>query len=72
MYLARDAETLQGLIQEHRVGRTFGEQLLWIVFVLLVVEFLYANRLARARPALSDQLDLDPSGRVKGHPEAAG
>lgn len=70
LYLANDAETLQRLIEEHRIGRTFGEHLLWIVLVLVGIEFVYANRLARARPALSEQLSVEASGRITGHPEA--
>jgi hypothetical protein len=70
LYVADDAETLQRLMTEHHVGRTFGEHLLWIVLVLVAIEFVYANRLARARPALSDQLSVEPSGRIKGHAEA--
>ncbi len=59
------------MIEEHNVGRTFGEHLLWIVLVLVAIEFVYANHLARARPALSDQLGLEASGRVRGHAETA-
>jgi hypothetical protein len=71
LYLATDAESLKRLIEEHRIGRTFGEHILWIVLLMIIGEFVYANHLARARPVLSDQLNLEPSGRVKGHPEAA-
>jgi hypothetical protein len=71
LYVANDAETLQRLIEEHRIGRTFGEHILWIVLVLIAIEFIYANLLARARPVLSEQLSLEPSGRIKGHPEVA-
>ncbi len=70
VYLARDEETLLRLVEDNNVGRTFGEHLLWIVMVLVAIEFIYANHLARARPALSDQLAVEPSGRIKGHPEA--
>lgn len=71
LYLATDAESLKRLIEEHRIGRTFGEHILWIVLLMIIGEFVYANHLARARPVLSDQLNLEPSGRVKGRPEAA-
>lgn len=67
----QDAESLQRVLEEDRVGRTFGEHLLWIVLILIAIEFAWANRLARARPALTDQLAVEPSGRIKGHPEAA-
>ncbi len=71
LYVARDPETLQRLIEAHNVGRTFGEHLLWIVLLLVAIEFVYANHLARARPALTEQLSLEPSGRVTGHSEAS-
>lgn len=67
VYIAHDRESLTQLIQEHRVGRTFAEFLLWILLILIATEFVYANRLARARSLLSDQLTIDPSGRVRGH-----
>jgi hypothetical protein len=69
--VAVDRESLALLIQQHRVGRTYGELLLWIILALLVAEFLYANRLARSRGLLSDQLTIDMSGRVRGHIHAA-
>ncbi len=71
VYIAEDRESLAKLIQEHRVGRTYGELLLWVLMALMVTEFLYANRLARARGLLSEQLTIDPSGRVSGHIKAA-
>ena len=46
---AHDLETLRTLIEEHRVGRTFGEHLLWLAFVLIVMEFVYANILGRPK-----------------------
>lgn len=70
LYMANDAETLHRLIEEHRIGRTFGEHLLWLVLLLVAVEFIYANHLARARPVLSEQLSVETSGRISGHPEA--
>ncbi len=70
VFMADDRESLALLIQEHRVGRTYGELLLWILLGLLVAEFMYANRLARSRVLLSDQLTVDPSGRVRGHVHA--
>jgi len=45
---AHDLETLRTQITEHRVGRTFGEHLLWIALVLIAVEFAYANVLGRS------------------------
>lgn len=67
LHTATDRESLTALLQDHRVGRTYGELLLWLVLLLLPLEFVYANRLARGTARLSDQLTLDPSGRIKGH-----
>ena len=69
--VASDLETLQRLIQEHRIGRTFGEQLLWAALILIIFEFFYANVLLKAGPRLSEQLRVDPSGSVKGHAASA-
>jgi hypothetical protein len=70
VHVATDRETLAALIREHRVGRTYGELLLWILLALLVAEFVYANRLARGRALLTEDLVIDPSGRVRGHVHA--
>lgn len=45
--IARDREELLAKIKESRVGRTFGEPLLWLALVLAALEFLFANFLAR-------------------------
>lgn len=63
LYFADNREELDALLQEHRIGRTYGEALLWLVLLLAVVEFVYANQLARATgrggaPATT------PSGRI--------
>lgn len=65
--VAPDLEVLQRLIQEHRVGRTFGEELLWAALILILFEFTCANVLVKRGPRLSQQLHVDPSGSVKGH-----
>lgn len=64
--VALDQEELMTQIQDSRVGRTFGEQLLWLVLILAAVEFFCANFQARPRATLSDSLVVDASGRVKG------
>jgi hypothetical protein len=46
-HFARDLQTLRTLIEEHRVGRTYGEHLLWLALVLIAVEFTCANALGR-------------------------
>ena len=42
-HVAADLPALRRLIEEHRVGRTYGEHLLWLAFVLTAIEFVYAN-----------------------------
>ncbi len=49
--VAHDLESLRSLITEHRIGRTFGEHLLWIALLLTAVEFVYANVLGRSTGA---------------------
>jgi len=71
LHTAFDRESLAALLHDHRVGRTYGELLLWLVLLLLAAEFVYANRLARGSARLSEQLTLDSSGRIRGHLAAA-
>ena len=71
IYFATDSETLQQLITEHRIGRTYGEHILWIVLLFAGLEFFYANRLLRNAPSLSAQLKVAPSGQVMGPAPAA-
>lgn len=66
-HLATDLETLRALIEEHRVGRTYGEHLLWLALLLTAIEFFYANVLMRSSQKLSEQLDVDSAGHVKKH-----
>jgi len=42
--IARTVSGLRQLLVEHRVGRTFGEQLLWLALLVAVAEVVYANR----------------------------
>jgi hypothetical protein len=46
-YFAHDLGSLRTLIEEHRVGRTYGEHLLWLALGLIAVEFACANVLGR-------------------------
>ena len=47
--IAHDLDALRILISEHRIGRTFGEHLLWLALGLIAIEFVYANILGRAK-----------------------
>jgi hypothetical protein len=64
--VALDQDELMTQIQDSRVGRTFGEQLLWLVLILAAAEFFVANFQARPKASLTDELVVDSSGRVKG------
>lgn len=69
VYVARDKEQMIAQIQESRVGRTFAEELLWLVLLLAAIEFFYANRLMKSVPSLSEKLAIEPSGNLrKDHP----
>jgi hypothetical protein len=65
--MATDLTALRRLIEEHRIGRTYGEHLLWLAFVLIAIEFCYANALLRRGSRLSDKLAVDSAGRVQKH-----
>ncbi|MDA0323240.1 MAG: BatA domain-containing protein [Verrucomicrobia bacterium] len=64
---AEDTGALLKLIEEHRIGRSLVEPLLWLALILAVAELFVANARCRAKPGLSDQLKVDPSGKVRGH-----
>ena len=56
---AHDLETLRQLIVEHRVGRTFGEHLLWLALVLIALEFACSNVLGRPKGTRRDGARTD-------------
>jgi hypothetical protein len=62
--VAESPSTLVQLIEKHRVGRTFGEALLWLALLVAAAEFVYANLLLRPPPKLTDMLKIDSGGRV--------
>ena len=63
--IATDLPMLRTQMEESRVGRTFGEQILWLVLVLAVIEFWYANSLSRRGAMGREKLELDFSGHIK-------
>ncbi|MBN1557480.1 MAG: BatA and WFA domain-containing protein [Lentisphaerae bacterium] len=69
LVLADSLEALRKRIEEHRVGRTFAEPLLWLALFLAVLEFCYANILLRPGPTLSDTLRVEASGKVRSRRE---
>lgn len=65
LHIATDRESLADLLHEHRIGRTLGEQLLWIVLLLMATEFVYANHLARLRRQGGGPQTVTPDGHVR-------
>jgi hypothetical protein len=63
--VAMDVPTLRKLIEEHRVGRTYGEHLLWLALLLTAIEFAYANTLARGSKGGGDKVRVDAAGHVE-------
>lgn len=73
--LAHDLESLRNLIVEHRIGRTFGEQLLWLALVLIAAEFAFSNMLGASnggRRAGSHASGAEGGGVVTPFSKAAG
>ena len=68
--IALDLPTLRRLIEEHRIGRTYGEHLLWLAFLLTVIEFTYANVLMRGTKGGAEKLTVDAAGHVETHTHA--
>ena len=67
--VALDLPTLRRLIEEHRVGRTYGEHLLWLAFLLTAIEFTYANTLMRGNKA-GEKVTVDAAGHMDTHAHA--
>lgn len=64
---AEDTGALLKLIEEHRIGRSLVEPLLWLALFLAMAELFVANARCRAKPGLSELLNVDESGKVRGH-----
>ena len=62
--VVRSVDELKAQVEESRVGRTFGEHLLWLALLLAILEFFYANFLVRSAPTLSERLTIEASGKV--------
>jgi len=63
--VATDLATLRKQIEEHRIGRTYGEHLLWLAFLLTAIEFIYANVLARGSRSGGEKVRVDAAGHVE-------
>jgi hypothetical protein len=53
-------------IEDHRIGRSLVEPLLWLVLLLCILEIFLSNRKSRPRENLSDELAIDAAGNVRG------
>jgi hypothetical protein len=70
LHIATDLSSFAKKTQESRVGKTYGEQLLWLVLLLLVIEFIYANQLARRGRDAVLNLKADSAGNLNLSKEA--
>ncbi len=70
LHIASDLATFAKQTSENRVGKTYGEQLLWIVLILIVIEFIYANKLARRGRDAVLNLKPDSAGNLNLSKEA--
>ena len=70
LHIATDLASFAKKTQESRVGKTYGEQLLWLVLLLLVIEFIYANKLARRGRDAVLNLKADSAGNLNLSKEA--
>ncbi len=64
--LSQNKAELLKKIEEHRIGRTFGEALLWLALIVAVAEVAYSNLLVRGVPTLSETLGITAAGKVGG------
>lgn len=64
--VAGSKDDLLQRIKEKRIGRPLAEPLLWLAFLLTILELFAANRAARKTRTLTEQLNIDITGRVKG------
>jgi hypothetical protein len=63
--ITSDRAGLLRTIEDHRIGRSYGEHVLWLVLMLVALEFFYANRLQRSRTTVGRALGWTSAGRVK-------
>lgn len=66
LYLAEDLVTLENFMTDHRVGRSYGEHLLWAAFLLAILEFSLANLLSRKQEE-ANTIGTNTAGQITGH-----
>ena len=64
VFISMNEEELAAQLEEARIGRTFGEQLLWLALILAIIEFFYANRLMKTGGGLSEKMKVELSGKI--------
>ena len=52
-------------LEDFRIGRSLGETMLWLALLVAIAEVIYSNWLLRKNSKLTDELKLEPSGRIK-------
>jgi hypothetical protein len=67
LYVAQGKDELARIVEEHRVGKPLGEQLLWAALLVGLLEWLLANRVNRKTASLTSRLLVEASGRVHAH-----
>lgn len=61
---ASDPEELSRLVDEYRNGRSLAEVFLWIVLLLALAEWWFANRTLRTLTGATEKMKVDLSGKV--------
>ncbi len=63
--VVRTREELARRIEDIRVGRPLGELMLWLVLIVGLADFLFANRVSRRTVSYRRTWIVEPSGRVR-------
>jgi hypothetical protein len=65
LHVAIGKDDLLKKLEDFRIGQSLTETLLWLALLIAIAEVFYANYLLRKNSKLTDELKIDPSGRVK-------
>ncbi len=66
LQVATSREELLKKIEDFRIGKTLGEQILWLALLVALLESFYSNWLTRKKTKLTDSLVMEPSGKLAG------
>jgi hypothetical protein len=64
LVIAQDPQELERLIKEFREGRSLTEIFFWLVLLLALVEWWYANRVLRQKAGAIEKMRVGLSGKV--------